>query len=78
VDHRNPETAFPRDFRRGEPKGGNRAQRQGLRMIVTNFAGVRPWRGNRLREENGKGSSRAGSVRATSWSGHPGFGSMLR
>lgn len=33
-------------------------------MIATNFAGVRPWRENRLREENGMGLSRAGSVRA--------------
>jgi hypothetical protein len=46
----------------GEPKDGPRTERQRLWMIATNFAGVRPWRGNHLREENGMGLSRAGSV----------------
>lgn len=35
-----------------------------VQVIATNFAGVLPWRGNRLREENGRVCSRAGSVRA--------------
>jgi hypothetical protein len=56
-----PSTQLPVE---GETKDGHRIRRQRLWMIATNFAGVRPWRGNRLREENGMGLSRAGSVRA--------------
>jgi hypothetical protein len=46
-----------------------------LQVIATNFAGVLPWRGNRLREENGRVCSRAGSVRANKLVRFPGFGS---
>lgn len=48
-----------------------------LQVIATNFAGVRPWRGNRLREENGRVCSRAGSVRANKLVRFPGFGSKV-
>jgi len=44
-------------------------------VIATNFAGVRPWRGNRLREENGRVCPVPALYEQTSWSGFPGFGS---
>jgi len=76
VDHCNPGTAssaascYRSDERRLLSLPAKR-----LQVIATNFAGVRPWRGNRLREENGRVvprrlcmSKQAGPVR-------PGFGS---
>ena len=65
VDHCNPGTAssaascYRSDERRLLSLPAKR-----LPVIATNFAGVRPWRGNRLRKENGRVCSRAGSVRA--------------
>ena len=38
-------------------------------VIATNFAGVRPWRGNRLREENGRVRPVPALYEQTSWSG---------
>ncbi|WP_210212424.1 hypothetical protein, partial [Mesorhizobium sp. M8A.F.Ca.ET.021.01.1.1] len=38
-------------------------------MIATNFAGVLPWRGNRLREENGRVVPAPALYEQTSWSG---------
>ncbi|CCV13462.1 hypothetical protein MESS4_560072 [Mesorhizobium sp. STM 4661] len=42
-------------------------------MIATNFAGVSPWRGKRLREENGRDCSAPALYEQTSWSGFSGL-----
>jgi hypothetical protein len=63
VDHCNPGTASPAASRyRSDERRLLSLPAKRLQVIATNFAGVRPWRGNRLREENGRVCSRAGSV----------------
>jgi len=63
VDHCNPGTASPAaSCYRSDERRLLSLPAKRLQVIATNFAGVRPWRGNRLREENGRVCSRAGSV----------------
>ena len=74
VDHCNPGTASSAASR-CSPDERRLLSRQAkrLQVIATNFAGVRPWRGNRLREENGRVCPAPALYEQTSWSGFPGL-----
>jgi hypothetical protein len=71
LDHCNPGTALLRSFLlQGQTKRrllSLRAIR--LQVIATIFAGVLPWRGNHLREENGRAVPAPALYEQTSWSG---------
>jgi hypothetical protein len=70
VDHCNPGTASPAAscYRSDERRLLSLLAKR-LQVIATNFAGVRPWRGNRLREENGRVCPAPALYEQTSWSG---------
>jgi hypothetical protein len=58
----------------GEMNDGSfRVRRKRQQVIATNFAGVSPWRGKRLREENGRDCPAPALYEQTSWSGFPGL-----
>lgn len=53
--------------------GSFRFRRRRYQVIATNFAGASPWRGKRLREENGRDCPAPALYEQTSWSGFPGL-----
>jgi len=75
VDHCNPGTVLLRSFlATGQMNDGSfRFRRRRYQVIATNFAGASPWRGKRLREENGRDCPAPALYEQTSWSGFPGL-----
>lgn len=74
VDHCNPGTVLFRSFLlQVRRKAAPSLQAKRHQVIAMNFAGASPWRGNRLREENGRDCSAPALYEQTSWSGFSGL-----